>query len=224
MGSETPQRVQRGSWWGPSCLAVQQRRPAFSRAIASSPSKDAPPPAEDLPLAAWRDPGEGAFTVRVPRGWQVTGGVHRSSPIDVRLIVRAQSPDGHIQVFVDDPDILPRQVPNPMLQQLGQREGQIGQGPMGPILIQQYRTGVQFAREYIGWKLCRQPQITEARLLPDQSNEMNTRIVPIARSQGMAASATVGEAAFRCGTALGYTYATTLIDVFPREGFGLDSS
>ncbi len=197
----------------PPQAASNPTLPAASRAAAT-------PPAQDLPLAAWRDPGEGAFTLSVPRGWQVTGGVHRSSPIDVRLIVREQSPDGHIQVFLDDPEILPRQVPNPMLHQYGGREGQIVQGPMGPILIEQYRTGVQFAQEYIGWKLCRQPQITEARPLPDQTNEMNARIVPIGRSQGAAAYATVGEAAFRCGNALGYTYATTLF-AGPATGGGL---
>ncbi len=193
---------------------------ASNPTLPAAPRAAAAPPAQELPLAVWREPGEGAFTLRVPRGWQVTGGVRRNSPIDIRLIVRAQSPDGHIQVFVDDPDILPRQVLNPMLRQLGQREGQIVQGPMGPVLIAQYRTGVQFAQEYIGWKLCRQPQITEARPLPDQTNEMNVRILSIARSQGMAASATVGEAAFRCSNALGYTYATTLI-VGPAMGGGL---
>src|SRR5689334_16033918 len=42
----------------------------------------------------WRDPKEGAFTVSVPEGWQLSGGLYRAAAIDVRPVVEIQSPDG----------------------------------------------------------------------------------------------------------------------------------
>ena len=38
------------------------------------PARIAPPPGD---WVEWRDPGEGAFTMRIPKGWQVQGGIVR---------------------------------------------------------------------------------------------------------------------------------------------------
>jgi hypothetical protein len=53
----------------------------------------------------WTDPNERAFSVDVPRGWAVTGGVVRKSQIDVRPLVEARSPDGTISVRIGAPEL-----------------------------------------------------------------------------------------------------------------------
>ena len=58
-------------------------------------------------MTRWTDPTERAFTVSVPAGWRITGGTHRNAPIDARNYVVAESPDGKIKVWVNDPRCCP---------------------------------------------------------------------------------------------------------------------
>jgi hypothetical protein len=103
----------------------------------------------------WVDPTERAFRLDVPQGWTIHGGLRWQGPITARGFVTAQSPDGRIRVFLDDPDIVGRQVPHPLYTQLGWREGARVQAPSGdPLLIARFETGAQFAQHYIGAKLC----------------------------------------------------------------------
>jgi len=57
----------------------------------------------NTPFTSWRDPHEDAFHLGVPVGWKVSGGTVRAGAIDVRGFVRAESPDGAIKVFLNDP-------------------------------------------------------------------------------------------------------------------------
>lgn len=171
-------------------------------------------------FVTWGDPREGAFQLGVPKEWQVTGGTVRAASTDVRHVVRAQSPDGQVRVFIDDPDLRPRQVPDTFMQQYGFREGQVIQGAWGgPVLLARYLTGTQFAQQYIRWKLCNEAQITQAADLRFATGEINASIQAIAARQASRAQASVGEAYFRCGGAVGYTMATTLW-VAPASGVG----
>lgn len=47
----------------------------------------------------WRDPNEGAFTLEVPEGWRVTGGIKRPNAITTQGEVAAASPDGTILAY-----------------------------------------------------------------------------------------------------------------------------
>ena len=193
--------------------------------IAPAQSWAAQPKAKSAPnntaFTTWRDPREGAFRLGVPVGWKVSGGTSRAASIDVRGVVRAESPDGTIKVFLDDPDLPPRQVPDAMMRQVGLREGQVIKGAWGgPVLLARYLTGEQFARQYIGQKLCPRAQITQSAPLPAVSQELNARIQPIGARQGTAVRANVGEAYFRCGDAVGYTFANTLL-LAPAAGGGV---
>jgi len=176
---------------------------------AKSPPGTAP---NNTPFTTWRDPREDAFHLGVPAGWKVSGGTVRAASIDVRGFVRAESLDGTIKVFLNDPDLSARQVPDPMMLQVGMREGQVIKNPSGvPVLLARYQTGEQFARQYIGQKLCPRAQITQSAPIPSVSQEMNARIQPMAARQGAAAQANAGEAYFHCGDAVGYTFANTLL-------------
>lgn len=51
----------------------------------------------------FRDPVEGAFTLEVPAGWQVVGGIKRRSVNQPHPIVGMLSPDGLTKIVMGDP-------------------------------------------------------------------------------------------------------------------------
>ena len=55
---------------------------------------DAPSPGDDS------EPNEGAYTINVPQGWKISGGVRRRTPVDVRSAVNVVSPDGTIHLLI----------------------------------------------------------------------------------------------------------------------------
>ena len=184
---------------------------------AQQPAK---PPLPVVMFASWRDPNEGAFTLNVPQGWQIAGGASRRSAVDIRHIIRATAPGGRIRIFVDDPDIVPRQVPDQMMMRMGMREGQTIQAAWGgPLLLQRFRSGAEYARDYTGIKVCRGPQYTGGADMPQETNEMNRQVSGFAAQAGFNARASVGDAYFRCGSQLGYVTATTIF-AGPRMGQG----
>ena len=72
----------------------------------------------------WRDPREGAYTVEVPQGWQIEGGMFRFGNTDTRRAVQARSPEGDAVVQLGDPNLTSFEIPTPMMFQMGMREGQ----------------------------------------------------------------------------------------------------
>jgi hypothetical protein len=169
-------------------------------------------------FVTWKDPRENAFQVGVPKGWQVSGGMVRTNTVEAHAVIHVQSPDGKIQIFYDDPDVHPRQVPDQLTQFGGLREGQTMKGAWGgPVLLARYVTGAQFAQQYTQGKLCRQPMITESMDLRGPTTQMNKAIAPYAAQQRSAAQASIGEVTFRCGNSAGYVLANTL---FARPAAG----
>lgn len=100
----------------------------------------------------WQDPVEHAFSVPVPAGWQVEGGIQRVAALDVRHQVVAMSPDGRILVRIGDTQIPGAFTPpNPMLAAAGLTEGQwyFPRGAaMGGQFILRYLPGVQFLTQW----------------------------------------------------------------------------
>jgi len=183
----------------------------FGMLMTVSMGAQGQPTANNTFFVTWHDPRENAFRVGVPSGWRVGGGTARGASIDVRFVVRAESPDETIRVFIDDPDLLPRQVPDQMMLRAGLREGQIMRGGLaGPVLLSRYLTGEQFGRQYIAGRLCPNAQVTAASPLIADSQELNARISPITARAGIAAETHIGEVYFGCGSAVGYTFANTL--------------
>jgi len=184
---------------------------AQSNAQPAAVAPGAGPKGAIIMFVSWRDPREGAFTVNVPQGWQVNGGTTRSSAIDPRQSLRATSPDGHTQLFIGDPNLIPREAPNRLLAYAGLREGQTMKGAWGgPVLIARYQTGEQFARSYVP-RLCPAAQILSSNIVPDATRQLTAKAQDYGRAQGAPAQAWVGEATFRCGTQSGYVRASTVI-------------
>ncbi len=162
-------------------------------------------------MVVWQDPTEHAFTLQVPQGWQIGGGTHRNSPMDARGYVYAVSPDGKIRVWVNDPSVLPRQEPNSMYYSLGWYEGRTVRAPGGPLFIERFRTGSQFAQELTSQRICRNLQTLSGFDLAREAQQMNAAMAPAAAQVGARIQASAGEFIYRCGEQSGYTMAVTLL-------------
>jgi hypothetical protein len=162
-------------------------------------------------MVVWQDPTEHAFTLQVPQGWRIGGGTHRNSPMDARGYVYAVSPDGKIRVWVNDPSVLPRQEPNSMYYSLGWYEGRTVRAPGGPLFIERFRTGSQFAQELTSQRICRNLQTLSGFDLAREAQQMNAAMAPAAAQVGARIQASAGELIYRCGEQSGYTMAVTLL-------------
>ena len=189
---------------------------ALSMLLYSGAQAAAQDTAEAVTFVTWKEPNEGAYTLGVPRGWKVSGGIVRRTPVDMRSALNVTSPDGVIQIFVGDYDLMPRREPDQLTQAAGMREGNV----YNETLMARYLTGVQFAERYPAWKLCRQPQIVQSGVLGRETESVNAEVARFARGMGSATVATVGEAIFRCAQGGdGFVMATTLL-LRPASGPG----
>lgn len=98
-------------------------------------------PAAVLRMTMWREQNEGAFTMPIPEGWHVQGGIQRLSNTDVRGGIRVWSPDGASLVQFNDVRLDKVLVPGRM----GLPQTQLGAGwRMGP-----HQSGLQMAEWYL---------------------------------------------------------------------------
>jgi hypothetical protein len=167
----------------------------------------------DVTFVNWVEPKEHSFTVDVPQGWQVIGGLNYTGPDEAQGFVRVQSPDGKVQIFVGDPELLVRQVPG-SLSPPGVREGQIFQTPSGGrAILQRFLTGSQYAQQHVVWRqLCRNPRLIREGELPDLSRGITATVEAQAlQAWNATATASAGEASFICDDAEGYVFATTVL-------------
>jgi hypothetical protein len=167
-------------------------------------------------FVTWKEPNEGAFTIRVPAGWKTTGGIRRRTPLDIRSAVNIVSPDGSIRLFLGDYDVAPAREPDVLTRQVGWREGQVYDG----TLLARYQNGVEFARRYSAWKLCQKPTITQSGILRKETDALDAQVARYGRGMATAATASVGEVIFRCGAAEGFVMAATL-HLRPANGPGV---
>ncbi len=160
--------------------------------------------------ALWQDPREGAFSVRLPADWQITGGTVRKTRIEPHYLVRAQSPDGGVQLFMDDPDLLIHEAPDHRLAMMGIREGaRIPAAWGGTILVSRFLPGADAAGAYAR-KVCPSATDIAGGRINDQTQAVNANLGPVAAAEGKRLYADAGEVEFRCGARLGYVQAVTL--------------
>lgn len=118
----------------------------------------------------WKDPLEGAFTMQVPGGWKVTGGMYQFAPVDVRLQVDAGSPDGAVHLRIGDASLSTFVAPGPSSQVRGLHEGQSYDVNGVKYTILHTMSGEQFSRLYVESKLAKVLaglKIGETRSRPD---------------------------------------------------------
>jgi hypothetical protein len=168
----------------------------------SNPGRAAGPsaPNGDVSWQKYEDPLEQAFTLEVPRGWTVKGGMFRLGYSDHRVMVDITSPDGKINIRLGDLAIPTYFLPNEF-----HHEGEVYDlGAQAQGRVAKYRSGQEFAKAYAKVRFARVCQ----NLTPQQ-----TTLPPITKSdtpQG-ASEASEGEATYACGDRTGYVYAQTAL-------------
>ena len=152
-----------------------------------------------LNFVSWNDPHEGAFSVGVPRGWQVIGGAYRLSATDVRYGLTMVSPDGQVRVRVSDANIPIYTQPTQMLAAAGLREGgyhMLGDGTK--LEIRRYITGQQYAYSYVDAVV--RPLCGELRIISNNARpDLAATFTRVAHNEGAtSAQLTGGDAVFTC--------------------------
>jgi hypothetical protein len=91
-------------------------------------------------MVPWREPNEAAYTLEMPEGWRVEGGIQRVSNMDIRGSLRFWSPDGQSLIQFNDTRFDKCLVPS-----AGTIMAPLGQG----VRYCPYQTGLQIAEWYV---------------------------------------------------------------------------
>jgi hypothetical protein len=199
---------------GAPAAEFAERRPELVRVLDSfsftgATGEPAPP---QVSYETFRDPSEAAFTVEVPRGFDVSGGLVRRSSVEVWPRLEAASPDGMIVVFAGDDDLRTYAVPNPTLEATGFSEGsEYSPGYGVTFVVLPYLSGAEYALEHARRRLgCEGFEQTGGGERPD----LSSRLGAVYAENGFAAQRLeVGEVEFRCRNRprAGYLLAGTLL-------------
>lgn len=172
-------------------------------------------PLAGLQFQRWTDPSENAYSVEVPAGWRVSGGIKRLGTTGRVSETVAQSPDGQMTVRSGDVSI-PHQFvePNQTLFNNGQREGQWASGG---FFILRFMPAVNFATDYINrnvGRTCGNLQWLRQADRPDYVQNLAARGLLLQRNHY-----TAGEVIFTCQRGgesyVGYLFVETSVNPNP---------
>jgi hypothetical protein len=163
--------------------------------------------ASNLNWTKFEDPTEHAFTLDVPEGWVVKGGLFRLGYSDTRPMVNIRSPDGRTEVRIGDVAIPSYFVPD----RLHSREGDVYDlGQQAQMIVARYRPGADYARLYA---LARFTGV--CKTLSPQTVDSQTPVVEYIQQQVAPAQSSAGQVAYSCDSGpqgrMGYAYAKTAL-------------
>lgn len=186
-----------------------------------APGARRPAVAAQAPLAMveWRDPNEGAFTVSVPRGWQVAGGMIRPNPFFYKPEVVVASPDGSVQVRLGDAAI-----PNYTEPIIVPGVGQMPEGGRGisQLVEMHYRPGHQFLTQlYLPYRFGAAVSSLQVQDLPAVAERAYRLRPPAPPLQGRADA---GAVAFSLHTPAGPRHAWFLVVTRLEAAPGLNAA
>ena len=130
--------------------------PVFSRMLGSfqivNPPTGGGTPGKRAPVGAvqyvrWTDPLENAFSLSVPQGWKVIGGMYRFAATDSRAEMVVVSPQGGILIKLGLKEFGRFMEPMPGVP--GMKSGALSQHDGSRLQIMPYLSGQQFARYYV---------------------------------------------------------------------------
>jgi hypothetical protein len=119
---------------------------ALSLALAATFFNAQPAAASEVSWVQYADPAEHAFTLAVPQGWEIKGGLYRFGYFDVRWMMDARSPDGKIIIRIDDVNVPPYVLPGPSTGAEGQAYDRPKQFQM---VVARYQNAESFAASYL---------------------------------------------------------------------------
>jgi hypothetical protein len=104
-----------------------------------------PSSAAGLNWVSYTDSAEGGFSMEVPLGWQILGGMYRFGYFDVRWMMDVRSLDGKVIIRIDDPNVPPYVLPGP-------HTGAAGRPAFKPqmyqMMVDDYREAQPYAEGY----------------------------------------------------------------------------
>jgi hypothetical protein len=145
--------------------------------------------AVDLQWVAWRDPAEAAFTVPVPRGWKVQGGLQRPNVLAWQPEIVVTSPDGAASVRMGDGRLELFAVPYALPLMGGLPPGTKPSFAGGEF--SEYLPGARFLAEYYLPRRFGQVAGLQGADLPDLARQAFSLQPPPAPMQGRADAGTV---------------------------------
>lgn len=161
-------------------------------------------PSGDVSWTTFQDPIERAFTIDVPKGWTIKGGLFRIGYSDVRPMVDMISPDGKTEVRLGDMAIPPYAMPTPT-HPPGDR---VDLGAQAQMTSARYHTGQEFVTSYAETHFIRACQKLE--------RQQNAGDPPVLDNGGHAKggeNSTAGQVTYKCdspdGQRVAYAYART---------------
>ena len=180
----------------------------FTAAFAlTAGCKGAPPEPGAAPggpeWTRFQDPLENAFTVEVPQGWTVRGGLFRMGLSDERPMVDLTSPDGRVHVRLGDLAIPVYTEPVP----LHPREGEvIDLGAQAQLVVARYRPGPEFAVLYSHVRFYEQCHDAAA-----DAGHIDFTVPDYIPAEGVPNQTSTGQIAYRCagGQIIAFAFART---------------
>lgn len=146
-------------------------------ADGSGQSNYAQLPYQNVQFTKYVDPNFGSFSLDVPAGWNVTGGMKKPMAVDLRPWMKAVSPDQKISVFIGDGSIEPRYLPAGWLTWMGCPPGatyKVSSGLVTKVLY--YQTADKFIQHYVKTRLakaCDSIELVNVEHHPDLARSIN---------------------------------------------------
>lgn len=190
------------SLFAASVLFVAESQSALAHA---QPVPAKPATAQKVQWTQFEDPFEKAFTLEVPQGWTIKGGLFRFGYSDQRPMVDMTSPDGKINLRLGDVSIPSYTVPS----QNHMREGEVYDlGAQAQLIVARYRTGPEFAILYSHVRFYQTCQVPTADAT-DVGGAMPDYVPDLDKEQRSSA----GQIAYHCeskeGQKVAYSYDKT---------------
>jgi hypothetical protein len=170
----------------------------------------------------WQDPNEQAFTVEVPEGWKVTGGLIRRNAVDPRGCLQIASPEGDVVISSGEATVPTFTLPG--FSEFFPEGSDYSPGYGVAMKVMRYKTGTQFAGEYVQTRVAQSINdvaVTGSRDRPDIAqaiNEINARY----SIGGVQTQLTMGEVTFtgryQSKAVEGYWFAGTQLTTVASSG------
>ena len=125
-------------------LACVSNTPAAGNTPSENPDRAAKT-SDELHWVRFTDPAEGAFSMDVPVGWQVQGGMYRFGYFDVRWMMDVRSLDSKIILRIMDVNVPPYTLPDQSTGPEGQEYSKPNQFQM---MVSRYRDGQSYSELY----------------------------------------------------------------------------